>query len=245
MNAELEYFLVDNLHFLRSLPDRSVPLLLADPWYGIGMTRNDTTGFAKRRFRIGEARLGKDVMEAFQDSAPPPRVLFRVSEGWEKGMDLGWKLLPRAPRELPWSLHLGQRNRCQLFRRWRDGLEQRSRLYEDFQTPMVRTFPGLRTWPDSDPPLSKTSGRLQGHHPQIEAEAWGLDPRNKPRERVFGLGSQGPWNSLQGSGNRPWNHDPGHETNLRSRASGRAFPSPRVTPRAIQGGHLTWHESAP
>lgn len=52
----------DNLAWLREQPDKSVPLLLADPWYGIGMARNDTTGFAKRRFRN----------EAFQDAAPPP-----------------------------------------------------------------------------------------------------------------------------------------------------------------------------
>lgn len=44
-------YLGDCFEFMREQPDRSFDLCVADPWYGIGMTRNDTTGFAKRRFR--------------------------------------------------------------------------------------------------------------------------------------------------------------------------------------------------
>lgn len=70
--SEQRLILTDNIDYLKTLPDKSVPLLLADPWYGIGMTRNDTTGFAKRRFRLIEQNYGRKALEAFQDSAPSP-----------------------------------------------------------------------------------------------------------------------------------------------------------------------------
>jgi site-specific DNA-methyltransferase (adenine-specific) len=43
--------LCDCMEFMKNLPDNTYDLAIADPWYGIGMLKNDTTGFAKRRFR--------------------------------------------------------------------------------------------------------------------------------------------------------------------------------------------------
>jgi len=57
---------------MQDLDDKTFDLCIADPWYGIGMTRNDTTGFAKRRFRIIERNIGAAALEAFDDTAPPP-----------------------------------------------------------------------------------------------------------------------------------------------------------------------------
>lgn len=44
-------YLTDCLPFMSSLPDNYYDFVIADPWYGIGMTKNDTTGFMKKRFR--------------------------------------------------------------------------------------------------------------------------------------------------------------------------------------------------
>jgi site-specific DNA-methyltransferase (adenine-specific) len=59
-------YLGDCLDFMQGQKEHSFDLCIADPWYGIGMTRNDTTGFAKRRFRV------ISMPEEFDDSAPPP-----------------------------------------------------------------------------------------------------------------------------------------------------------------------------
>jgi len=43
---------MDCIEYMKECSDREFDLCIADPWYGVGMTRNDTTGFAKKRFRI-------------------------------------------------------------------------------------------------------------------------------------------------------------------------------------------------
>lgn len=66
---------VDCLEFMRSLPDNSFDLCIADPWYGIGMTKNDTTGFAKNRFRLNpSSRKALGVNDL--DNQPPPKEHF-------------------------------------------------------------------------------------------------------------------------------------------------------------------------
>lgn len=44
--------LADSLEYMSGCKDNQFDLCIADPWYGIGMTKNDTTGFASKRFRI-------------------------------------------------------------------------------------------------------------------------------------------------------------------------------------------------
>jgi len=56
---------------MQGLENKTFDLCIADPWYGIGMTRNDTTGFAKRRFRMIDKNIGVEALEGFDDSAPP------------------------------------------------------------------------------------------------------------------------------------------------------------------------------
>lgn len=43
---------IDCMEFMARLPDAHFDFIIADPWYGIGMSKNDVTGFAKRRFRV-------------------------------------------------------------------------------------------------------------------------------------------------------------------------------------------------
>ena len=61
--------LADCMDFMSQLPDNHFDLCVADPWYGIGMMKDDTTGFAKKRFSSLE-RIGVGADE-FQDEAPP------------------------------------------------------------------------------------------------------------------------------------------------------------------------------
>ena len=44
----------DCLEFMKQQKDKAFDFCVADPWYGIGMMKNDTTGFADRRFRNPE-----------------------------------------------------------------------------------------------------------------------------------------------------------------------------------------------
>jgi site-specific DNA-methyltransferase (adenine-specific) len=81
MEPSIELLLQDNLDFMRSQPDKAFDLVVADPWYGVGMTKDDTTGFAKRRFRIIERKQGREALEAleaFQDTAPPREYFDQV-----------------------------------------------------------------------------------------------------------------------------------------------------------------------
>lgn len=52
----------DNLDFMRSLPDKHFDLGIGDPWYEIGMTKHNATGFLRKRFK---------VPGSMQDKAPP------------------------------------------------------------------------------------------------------------------------------------------------------------------------------
>jgi site-specific DNA-methyltransferase (adenine-specific) len=51
-NPVSEVFKIDCKEFMKSFKDNQFDLCIADPWYGIGMTKNDTTGFAAKRFRV-------------------------------------------------------------------------------------------------------------------------------------------------------------------------------------------------
>jgi len=66
---------------MKNLETNAFDLVLADPWYGIGMLKNDNTGFAKRRHH---QILAKGVDDsAFQDNIPPEEFfteLKRVSK---------------------------------------------------------------------------------------------------------------------------------------------------------------------
>lgn len=58
---------MDCMDFMKDIQDGYFDLCIADPWYGIGMTKNDTTGFAKKRFRIPsgieDKAPGKEVFD--------------------------------------------------------------------------------------------------------------------------------------------------------------------------------------
>jgi site-specific DNA-methyltransferase (adenine-specific) len=64
----------DCMDYMRTCKDKQFDLTIADPWYGVGMSKNDTTGFAKKRFR-GQAKNN--------DSAPTEEYfseILRVSK---------------------------------------------------------------------------------------------------------------------------------------------------------------------
>ena len=80
--------LCDCMEFMAGLPDNTYDLAIVDPWYGIGMTKNDVTGFAKRRFRLARNTV---------NDSPPPKEHFdgirRVSKNqiiWGGNYFLRW-----------------------------------------------------------------------------------------------------------------------------------------------------------